>query len=55
MINKEKEFRFRVNDFEKKFIEEKAKKLGFFCVSEYIRYVALNVSEIEIKMVKKDE
>ncbi len=34
--------------------EEKAKKLGFFCVSEYIRYVALNVSDIEIKMVKKD-
>lgn len=54
MNNKEKEFRFRVNDFEKKIIEEKAKKLGFFCVSEYIRYVALNVSSVEIKMERKD-
>ena len=40
----------RLNVEEKKKIEDNAKIFGFHSVSEYVRYISINVKEINIKI-----
>ena len=46
---------FRVNKDEKIKIENNSKKFGFHTVSEYIRFVVINVKEINIRIRNEKE
>jgi hypothetical protein len=49
-MNQRNNLHIRLTDQEKKQIEENSKKFGFHTTSEYVRFIALNVKEIEIKI-----
>ena len=49
-MNQRNNLHIRLNDEEKKKIEENSKKFGFHTMSEYVRFIALNVKEVDIKI-----
>jgi hypothetical protein len=50
--NTRNDLHIRLNEIEKKTIEENANKFGFHTVSEFVRYVSINIKEIKILMDK---
>jgi len=40
----------RINEEDKKLIEENAKKFGFVSVSEYLRYIGKNCKEVKVEI-----
>ena len=49
-MSQKNDLHVRLNENEKKAIEENSKKFGFHTVSEYVRFIALNVKDIIIKI-----
>jgi len=49
-MNHKNNLHIRLNDEEKKKIEENTIKFGFHSMSEFVRYIALNIKEIDIKV-----
>ena len=48
-MSKKNDLHIRLNEQEKQKIDENSKKFGFHTISEYVRFIALNVKEIDIK------
>ena len=40
----------RINEEDKKLIEENSKKFGFVSVSEYLRYIGKNCKEVKVEI-----
>jgi hypothetical protein len=54
-MRKNEYFRFRINDNDLQKIEDKAKRFGFYSVSEFVRQVCLNVKDIDIRVIINDK
>lgn len=49
-MNQRNNLHIRLNDEEKKKIEDNSIKFGFHTMSEYVRFISLNVKNITIKI-----
>lgn len=53
-MKKERGLRIRMNEKEKKEITDNSKSFGFSNVSEFLRFLGLNVEKIELKIKEKE-
>lgn len=49
-MSQKNDLHIRLTEEEKNKIEENSKKFGFHTVSEFVRYIAINIKDIVIKV-----
>jgi predicted DNA binding CopG/RHH family protein len=54
-MRKDKNFVFRVSEEEINTIKNKAEKFGYHSVCDFIRQVLLNVEDVQIKVISKND
>jgi hypothetical protein len=54
-MRKEKSFIFRVSEEEINIIKEKSEKFGYHSVGDFIRQVLLNVEDVKVKVIGKND
>jgi hypothetical protein len=54
-MRKEKSFIFRVSEDEINIIKAKSEKFGYHSVGDFIRQVLLNVEDVKIKVINKND